>query len=80
MSNIMNLAPSVETTLLRRRFTFNKSAVGGAAVSGIIGHIAANGDSTSVWVLLFWSIVADDTGICDIFKPVGWDFIFENEI
>ena len=43
---------------------------GGAAVSRIIDHVAADGDSALIRVLLFWSVVADDTGIYDVFKPV----------
>ena len=42
--------------------------------------MAADGDSASIRILIFWPIVPYDTSICDVFKPVGWDFIFENEI
>ena len=47
---------------------------------GVIGQVSTDSDSASIRILLFWPVVAYDMGICDVFKPVLWDLLFENEI
>ena len=65
MSNVVNLAPGRERTLLKTSLASSRDAVGGADVAGKGDAISSNGDARAVGITLLWADLTNHFGVSD---------------
>ena len=71
MSNVVNLEPGRERTLLKTSLASSRDAVGVPT-----SPISANGDASAVEIALLWADLANHFGVSDFLSEVG-GYIFE---